>query len=343
MTAGGTIDTMQPRQLLRALAARGYETDDIALRARLGPGELAPGREQMSLALAAELFEDAAAVAGDDLLGLHFAQTRDTRDLGLIGYVGLSSATLALMLENMVRYQRIVGSGLRFDASRLRSDALLTWLADPPWAVQFHEYLAANTLRIVQDATGVPIKPVEVMLAHERAVGRDAFAEQYGCTVHMGAAHYAIRLRHADLGLAVRTADDRLLAILFDLCERVMRELDAAAVAPVVQQVRHTLATLIVRGAPSAGEVARQLGISARTLSRRLAEADTSFNAVLDETRAALAREYLSSGELSNTEIAYLLGYAEPSSFSAACRRWTGQPPSALRQQLRVGAQTAKT
>jgi AraC-like DNA-binding protein len=83
---------------------------------------------------------------------------------------------------------------------------------------------------------------------------------------------------------------------------------------------------------PSHEEVARVLALSPRTLTRRLEEAGTSFTAILDETRRALAEQYLARTEFSVAEVAYLVGFAEASSFNRAFRRWTGRAPGDVRR-----------
>ncbi|HWO08502.1 MAG TPA: helix-turn-helix transcriptional regulator, partial [Polyangiaceae bacterium] len=78
--------------------------------------------------------------------------------------------------------------------------------------------------------------------------------------------------------------------------------------------------------------IARRLGLGERTLQRRLRDEGTSFAALLDEARAELARSYLGDSKLAIFEVAYLLGYSEPSAFNRAFRRWTGKSPREYRE-----------
>ncbi|MEN0065144.1 MAG: helix-turn-helix domain-containing protein [Myxococcota bacterium] len=95
---------------------------------------------------------------------------------------------------------------------------------------------------------------------------------------------------------------------------------------------------VLMEGLPSGqfgmDTVARRLAVSSRTLQRRLRGEGTSFKAVVDGTRESLARHYLGRTQLTGTEIAYLLGFAEPNSFFRAVQRWTGTTPETLRRQL---------
>ncbi|MEO0498837.1 MAG: helix-turn-helix domain-containing protein [Pseudomonadota bacterium] len=95
----------------------------------------------------------------------------------------------------------------------------------------------------------------------------------------------------------------------------------------VFQRLMHRL----TGGVPRFATVADTLAVSSRTLSRRLADEGTTYRQVVDEARAAMAAALLDDPHLSLTEVAYLLGYADPSSFTHAHKRWTGEPPQSRR------------
>jgi AraC-like DNA-binding protein len=80
-------------------------------------------------------------------------------------------------------------------------------------------------------------------------------------------------------------------------------------------------------GQPKIDTVARELGMSSRTLTRRLAEDGVTYKALLDEVRQKLALQYLKDRRISPKQVAYLLGYSEVPAFYHAFRRWTGSSP----------------
>jgi AraC-like DNA-binding protein len=96
-------------------------------------------------------------------------------------------------------------------------------------------------------------------------------------------------------------------------------------------RVRELVAAQVRDGEPSQERIARRLGLSERTLQRRLAEEGVAFATLVDETRTELARLYLSDPKLAVFEVAFLLGYSEPSAFNRAFKRWTKQSPSQFR------------
>ena len=96
-------------------------------------------------------------------------------------------------------------------------------------------------------------------------------------------------------------------------------------------RVRELLAAQIREGEPEQAQLARSLGMSERTLQRRLRDEGLAFAALVDKVRTELAELYLSDPKLAVFEVAFLLGYSEPSAFNRAFRRWTGQSPSQFR------------
>lgn len=327
----GSIHTVRARQLLQLVSDQGLDARKLAKRAGLSLRKAKSADETMPMEKFVTLFEEAASLLDDDLLGFRFGQTRDPRDMGLLGYVGVSSPTVLSLFENTIRYQRILGSAMRFDISRLRPDGLFRWQTEPREARQYWEYNTANCLNQLRAATGVQIKPIRASFTHERANDRQEVFEYLGCPVEWSTDRNEIEFRQSDLALGLRTSDQRLLSVLNDSVERAVKYLAQGSSASLME-IRDVVVKQAARGRPTSDAVAKTLGISNRTLSRRLANEGTDFRTLLDGTREALALEYLKDVNMSFGEIAYLLGFADPSSFSAACKRWTGKTPTELRK-----------
>jgi AraC-like DNA-binding protein len=99
-------------------------------------------------------------------------------------------------------------------------------------------------------------------------------------------------------------------------------------------RVENAMVPLLPHGKARAGEIARRLGTSQRTLARRLSLEGLTFSDVLEGLRSDLAKRYLADKDLSISEVAWLLGYREVSAFTHACRRWTGQTPRDIRSRI---------
>jgi AraC-like DNA-binding protein len=131
------------------------------------------------------------------------------------------------------------------------------------------------------------------------------------------------------LDLPVPKADPALAALL----QRNAQALLGPAIADCTfaGEIRRVLSKVSAPGDLQLAVVARKVGTSARTLQRRLAEEGSSFHELVRETRSTLAKNYLRKGELAICEIAYLLGFSQPSAFHRAFQRWTGMTPRTFR------------
>ena len=156
----------------------------------------------------------------------------------------------------------------------------------------------------------------------------EPFDEWFRSPIAWGAPRPSVVIRRDDLAQPLPTANpDVALAnerVALEYLERLDR-------ADVTAQVRRRILEQLPSGPPTQTEIARRLALSPRTLHRRLADTGTSFADLLDEMRRELAAGYLQRTEHSVAEVAYLLGFAEVSSFNRAFRRWTGKRPSEFR------------
>ena len=162
----------------------------------------------------------------------------------------------------------------------------------------------------------------------------ETYARIFGCPVKFGQPRAALVMKREALSEPVTHADAILLSVLEDHADRLIAEtpkLDQG----LESKVRAVLRNEMKGGTVSAEQVAKRLGLSARTLQRRLDACSTSYAEVLANERLAVAEGYLKKGEISLDEIAWLLGFSEQSAFARAFRRWTGKSPGAWRQECR--------
>jgi AraC-like DNA-binding protein len=146
----------------------------------------------------------------------------------------------------------------------------------------------------------------------------------------VGANENAPRFRVTDLALPLQTADDELYAILKGCCEQALR-VKSRNVPSLIVDVEREISSRLTRGEAKLVPMAQALGMSPRTLSRRLAKEDTTFFKSLERLRKSLARNYLRDSDLRLAEISFLLGYTSLSSFNEAFKKWTGQTPGQFR------------
>jgi len=151
-----------------------------------------------------------------------------------------------------------------------------------------------------------------------------------GCPVAFGHNRTQVILNRRDMATPIETADHRLLRILSDHCDDILEKHARSKPEHITGLERH-IVDLLPKGQAKAKIVATELGMSERTLVRNLAEKGTSFSEILSQLRHELALKYLREPELNLTQVAFLLGYANQSAFSAAFKRITGQAPREMR------------
>jgi AraC-like DNA-binding protein len=282
------------------------------------------------------LLELIATALGDDLLGFHLACEYDLRQIGLLYYVLASSERLDDALQRVARYCRIANEGvlLKYLES---SDAVVkfTYVGVPRHSDCHQiEFWFTSMVRSCRALTGRHIVPQRVRLTHHRHGDYSEFSAFLGCEIEFGASLDEIVFDRSVKDLPVVGADPYLNDLLIAYCEEALAR-RASHNGAVRTALENVLAPLLPHGKAQVGESARKLGMSPRTLARRLASEGLTFGRVLDELRSALAQRHVVDSSLSMSEIAWLVGYQEVSAFTHAFKRWTGMTPTQMRAQVR--------
>ncbi|MCA9622130.1 MAG: AraC family transcriptional regulator [Myxococcales bacterium] len=269
--------------------------------------------------------------AGQNLVAL-VAEMASPSAFGVVGKLLQNSADLRAALTAMGRYQQLVIDGLRVGFRLDEASAVL--VARVPAFIEelHHPLLAVFAVLIVigRQLTGVSWAPRAVTFNLEAQPGDlRALEPIYGVAPRFGANEHAIHLDPATLRLPIVGARPEREAMFRVYADSLMAELhlEQGLRADVCQ----ALVTSLSDGVTRQDRIAKQLGMSARTLSRRLKQQGTSFGELLDRVRNEMSQQYLRDPSLSVHEVSFLLGYTEPSTFFRAFKRWTGTTPAAWR------------
>ncbi len=319
----------------RHLLARDYTPGAVFAGTGFGQALLHQEDPVAPFAVIAGLFERAAALTGDRLFGFRLGCATDLRKAGLLGYIARSSPTAGCFLRNIARYAGVMSDVWEIDTSRLASHGEFTWTcrgASGSRARQYIEFLAAIFFSALRDGTEARIEPQSAAFSHERSSGRDEVQAFYGCPVEFGAQASRFVFRPEDLELPLAGADRVLLRLLRSYGDQILEgQVRGRKNTGLAAQVEDAVSARLSGGSATLANVAADLGMSPRTLSRKLAQTGTSYFTILEELRKALAIRYLRESGLALAEIAFLLGYSGLNSFSDAFRRWTGQSPGQFR------------
>ena len=311
----------------------GKDSGGILSKVGLTPEEARDPAIRLEVQAQIQLLELAAEEVHDEWLGFHLARNYDLRDIGLVYYVMASSEQLADALRNAARYSQINNEGvrLRFNLQEGSAVIALDYVnVDRHADRQQIEFWLVTLLRICRQLTNGRLLPLRLKTRHFRNGMPAELRTFFGIDIEFGANADEIWFPRPIALLPVVGRDEYLNELLRQYAEEALAR--KPQVRPTVRsKAEDVLPKLLPHGRATASEVARQLGMSSRTLSRKLAEEDTSFAEILDELRAALAKRYLRDDTLPVSEIAWLLGYGEVSSLTHAFKRWTGTTPRRFR------------
>jgi AraC-like DNA-binding protein len=272
----------------------------------------------------------------DRLLGYHVALDMDLRRTGLLYYVAASSDSLGDALQGIARCSAMLNEGIKLETDFGRTLRIGFEYAGVSRRSDRHQIEAWTTaiVRCSRDITGRELQAVAVRILHPRiaeSVELDGF---FGRTVEFGAGRDEVTFAGEAAKLPVTNADRHLNRIIVGYCEDVLARRKARS-GVIQADVENAAAALLPHGQPRIEDVARKLGVSPRTLRRKLAAEGVTYARIVEDLRFALAKHYLAEQDLSISRIAWLLGYTEVSAFSHAFRRWTGRTPRADRSRHR--------
>jgi len=274
-----------------------------------------------------------AAKLDDPLLGFHLAQGAELREVGLLYYILASSNLLVDALRRAARYSSIVNEGVVQRCVDRKGIGILFRYAGVSRHLDRHqiEFWMTATVRMCRQLTGLRMLPNHVRFAHHRSTSPE-LAEIFGDTIEFGSAVDEIVFSSSLRNAPIVSADPYLNRLLISYCEDAISH-RVAKRSSFRSRVENAIAPLLPHGKATAEEVARQLGVSPRTFARRLSSEGRNFSGILAKLRSDLANAYLRDGDLSVSQVAWLLGYREIGSFSHAFKRWTGKSPREARNK----------
>jgi AraC-like DNA-binding protein len=323
------------RLTVAVLKRRNVAAAPILGRAGLSEQDFDSRQRRISAASESKCLEYAAEAVNDSAFGLHLAEEANPREAGLPFYIASAADNLGEALELFVRYSRIVNEAMRIKLVRA-PDGVVAEITfgdqSRHSAKQVAEFATAIILKGVREVVGRNICPMYVSFAHGRTSDLQTFERFFRCSVEFGASRNQLAFSHETLALALVTEDRHLLETLQPLCDEAAKE-RCTAVGTLRAAVENEAQKLLPHGKARRHWVAKSLGHSERTLTRKLADEGTTYEQVLDQLRQSLARQYIKEQGVSLCQIAWLLGYEGSTSFNHAFKRWTGRSPSAARNE----------
>jgi AraC-like DNA-binding protein len=264
----------------------------------------------------------------DEFLGFRLAKDFDLRSIGLLYYVPASSRTLGDALQRLARYSAIHNEGVHITYRRGVDLTLKFEYVGVSRSIDRHqiEFFFTGLVRLCRQLTDRHLLPSRIRFVHRRTEVPPELGALFGSDVD------EVTYPGPTGQLPVVSADPYLNSLLIKYCDEALSRRRAKS---NVWQLRaeNAIVPLLPHGQARIAEVSQRLGVSSRTLGRRLASEGVTFSTVLDNLRFDLAKRYLQERDLPISEIAWLLGYRETSAFNHAFKRWTGKSPTQVHSE----------
>ena len=317
----------------KALQPYGLDAKAVFKKAGIDPAKLGDGNARYPLGSMLKLWQECAKATGNPSFGIEAGKLWSPTTFHALGYAWLASDSLSDAFTRLSRYAKVVNNSL-----------------DSTWeqhGTNYHFYISSTEIvagsnpigadaaivslvsmcRMLLGDSWSPLEIHRVMPSSESAVQLEAFV---GGPIYYNAerAYLVVDRLDAEKNLAtgnteLRQANEKI----------VMEYLSHVERGNIAARIQIQLTEALPNGGCNEEEMAKFLGLSVRSLQRRLAEDGLSYSGIMKQTRQELAEGYIRNSNLSLNEIAYLLGFSEQANFTRAFKRWYGSSPSVYRSQ----------
>ena len=276
-------------------------------------------------------------VGGTEPLALRLAQAMEPAHVGLVGYVVVNSPDLGTSLQRYCRINGLLDPRTQWRVLQTAGGMRVELYLDPldAWASRLRHPAEGLLVSLVSSArmlSGEDWPLQRVCFAHPRHAASGAVEDFLGIAVEYDASAYFVEGDAAAAKLPIRHADIELGNLLHARAEAELAVLLTQEVRSWRERVEEVLAAQPRTGDLVPADVASRLAVSERTLQRRLREEGVTFAGLEDTVRRDRAFQFLRDGLLPHFEIAFLLGFSDPSAFARAFRRWSGTTPGHWQQ-----------
>ncbi len=276
------------------------------------------------------LLEAAASACGDEHFGLRMAQTRQVADFGMVSLLISHQPTLRDALRATIEYRHLINDSLALQIEDAGASVILREevVSSLP-ARQANELAIGVLMRLCTTVLGKDWRPASVNFTHPAPREAGLHRRFFGCPVQFDSDFNGLVCRASDLDAPNPAAAPALARY----AQRFVDSLPPVNEPSLVQEVRKAIYLMLASGHASSAYVAQTLGMSVRTMQRRLDEADATFSGLMNEVRRELVQRYLENPRHSMVRISQMLGYGSPSAFSRWFALTFGQSPQRWRER----------
>ncbi len=301
-------------------------------QAGIDPGVMFDAGARIPRAQIEDLTDRAVSMTGDDVFGIRQADYFRPAHLGALGFAWLASSTLRMAFNRLSRYAKVINEDLTIslheDMAQFRVDVAVSFpVKHEQIRDQAQMAVLAKTTRII---AGRDLNPLKVRFKHAAPADTASYYAYFKCPLEFG-----FEGEVNSFFLPVSIMDERLAGSSDELAQlndqMVVKYLAHRSRTDIVNRVKAAILDGLGSGGLTEATVSDSLHMTSRNMHRKLQKENTTFKAMLTDIRKELAQQYIQDRSLTLTEISFMLGFSEVSSFSRAYKAWAGIPPSEAR------------
>jgi AraC-like DNA-binding protein len=271
----------------------------------------------------------------DECFGLSAAKNWHPSNFGTLGYVMLMSSTLRTTLQRLVRFHKVI-SDARFGklVEDRQAGALVFTLSyedEAPYPRSREDAAIAWIVSVLRINYQAELAPLEVNFRHSRPECAPEYFKFFHCPVNFDSLETGFSLALEVVDVRLPSGNEELAAFNDQVMTRYLASLDDST---LTRRLKKIIVEHLPTGDATVETAASELKLSTRKLQRMLQQQGTTFIQLLNQTRKEIARQYVINKKIALTEVAFLLGFSELSSFFRSFKRWTGKSPVQYRQTV---------
>ncbi len=322
--------------IAKALDYRGVDSKEVMRQAGIDRVLRNDPLDRLPYTTITKLYELSVDATGDPYFGLTVARFMHAANIHALGYSLLSSGTLLDFCQRLARYFRLASQVAYYYTEEHENEIRLSCHLLVDICDETQDAFLGFIVHIMRLLYKPDFAPLRVELHRpEPQLGAAPFLEFFNAPVSFGHDEISLFFNREEMTVPLNGSSPELAQLNDDVIIDYLARLERS---DIVAQVKAKLIEFMPSGHTTKEKMAKHLNMSPSTLKLKLAQQNTGFQQLLDQARKNLSSSYMEQSNVSISEIAYLLGFTDTSSFSRAFKRWTGQSPSQYRatQQKRL-------
>jgi AraC-like DNA-binding protein len=323
------------RAVVDELVHQGFTVDQICAQSELSPSELADANHRLPIERGTRVIAAAHKMSRTPALGLRVGETAPIGALHVVGHILTSCATMREAVELFLRYSALVFEGGGFRLVEHGDEG--RFIYEHPFAGSRLERFAAEVsltmvLRTGLQLSGSDKRPSEVRFRHAAPDYVAEYERVFRCPVRFDAVANEIVFNRRLLDQPQLHRDELLCELLRERADQLLA--DAHTTERLAERIVDGLKLQLQLGGTDPAQVAQRLGMTLRSLQRRLHASSLSLSRLIDDARREVACASLRRRDVAIKDIAHRLGFSEPSAFHRAFKRWMGITPAQFRERV---------